>query len=167
MAPRVSISLKTARKALDNLDPRGPESVEIQRAISAAERKRSTLSKLRKPKKEKRQKRSEETSILRDAVWARCNGFCEHCDRPFTDADPAEMDHFWGRGKAPQSLQNTWMLHSTCHRAKTRNFPSAVEWVGWFASHCHRYDYSAEESKARTRAAFVESRAALGSGRHG
>lgn len=93
-----------------------------------------------------------ETSIIRALVVKRSGGFCECCHRPLYDFDPGHLDHARGRVKARQSTENTWLLASTCHQART-NGPRE-EWLEKYLEHSIRYGHAVEERWARKEIAF-------------
>lgn len=145
----VRISLKTARALLSHLDtkPWGiPESCgeEIRREIAALARKSLKKSPARKEKRAKRETKKDETTALREMLLRRAGGQCESCCGGFTPADDAEMDHFWGRGKQRQSKANCWLIHRSCHRAKTDNRPDVGWWLVSFRAHACSHGYSRE-----------------------
>lgn len=118
-------------------------------------------------KKAKRASKKEETAAIRAEVLKRSNGYCEcGCGTVLgANLDFGEMDHFWGRGKAPQSVQNCWMLARGCHRWKTDNRPSAVAWLKAFLRHCHSHGYATEAYKAAVRLDSIDALAkAAGAG---
>lgn len=113
-------------------------------------------------KKAKRLTKNAETSEKYRQVEARADGRCEcGCGLVFTSMHPPELDHFWGRGKGPQSASNTWMLTSLCHKAKTSNRPSAAYWLRLFIHHATKHNYVNEIARAGNRLNFVEARAEL------
>lgn len=123
---------------------------ELERAL----RRKSVLKPLKKKSGAKRQ----QTSAIRGEVWARSCGKCEACGDALADG---ELDHFFGRGKAPQSVRNCWRLCSGCHRAKTLNRPDSAYWLRRFNAHCLAHGYAGEVRLALNRLAFVEARSSL------
>lgn len=85
-----------------------------------------------------------QTREIREAVFARARLGCEGCSLGF----PSAMDHFFGRGKEPQSVANCWALCEACDREKTENLPSASSWLARFIAHCEKHGYVAEAEKA-------------------
>lgn len=77
------------------------------------------------------------TKKLRVALWERSEGRCEACGDEMTWSG-SEMDHFRGRGKAPQLPENTWLICSECHRRKHAGEPSRTWWLGWFLKFIRR-----------------------------
>jgi len=155
---RVSLSLRAARAFNDGCAT-ALDSAELRTAIAKAQRASTTKRKLRQPKAERKAAKAEETSAIRDAVMARSRGRCEcGCGQVLGQFGDGQLDHFWGRAKAPQSTQNCWMLAETCHRLKTLNKPSAESWLRDFIRHCERHSLLAEVVKARARLAFVLAR---------
>lgn len=107
---------------------------------------------------------------VRAAIVVRSEGFCECgcgervCDDRKTPCYPearGEMDHFWGRRKAPETVETCWFLRPGCHLAKTRNQPDAATWLRRFMGHCQRYAFITQLRKAQARLKFVETRNAL------
>ena len=129
---------------------------ELAAAIAKAERSSKVRRTLAKPKQEKKRSKASLRNEVREAAMVRAGGHCEACDGPFLSLP--EMDHFWGRAKAEETLETVWMLDRWCHIQKTRNFPSAREWLVRFVRHCEHHGYTAEAEKARKRLAFVEAR---------
>lgn len=119
----------------------------------------------RKAKRATQTEKNASTSEIRRAVFARANWQCEA--RPFAVEgmrclERAEhLDHFFSRGRVPQSVENCWGLCSRCHLAKTDNRPGADFWLHAFIRHCERYGYAAEAERARSRLAFVDARGHL------
>lgn len=93
-----------------------------------------------------------ETSAIYGMVMARAAGICEcGCGTMATHLMPLEMDHFWGRGKRPQSVENCWALIRQHHRQKTDNKPTAKEWTEKFRSHALKRGYLNEAREAYRR----------------
>ena len=87
-----------------------------------------------------------ETRAIRAAVWGRSDGHCE-CGCGVFLGDPSdrgELDHFRGRAKASQAVDNCWRLATDCHRNKTNNLPDAAHWLERYIEHCERHGYGAE-----------------------
>lgn len=165
MSPRVPLSLKAARNVRAVMfmrgAMRGPEQdayVELDRAIAKAERQSATRRKLAKPKAEKRATKREARGAIRFVVFTRSRNACEACGLAFTGAQPAELDHFWGRARA-ESITACWMLCRCCHRRKTANQPDRALWLTRFAAHCDKHGYTNEAAKARRELSWVESKA--------
>ena len=63
-----------------------------------------------------------------------------------------QIDHQWGRGKAPTTVENCRMLCRDHHRRKTdsetEQGPSRLLWLCDFREHALSHDYYAEVSKA-------------------
>jgi 5-methylcytosine-specific restriction endonuclease McrA len=78
------------------------------------------------------------------------------CTRP-----AAELDHFFGRARAPESAETCWMLATECHRAKTDGEGGAAEWLYRFMEHCARHDYREAFEQASKRSDFVRQRDAF------
>lgn len=71
--------------------------------------------------------------LVREQVFARAAGVCEcGCAQPLGEG---ELDHFFGRAKADETVAACWALRRDCHRAKTDNRPSAVQWLLKFIRH--------------------------------
>lgn len=76
-------------------------------------------------------------------------------------AGPLHLDHFFGRAKAPETVENCWALCHACDGAKTLNHPDAATWLRRFIDHAVVYGYEAAAVRARNRLIFVEARTAL------
>lgn len=121
--------------------------VELRKALAV----KPAVKARRAEKAEKRATRKDDTERVREAVCTRADGLCESCRDPLTEADPGELDHFFGRGKVQQRPENCWLLHRGCHRKKTNNEPSAAWWLEQFIQHCDRYGFTAEAWNANAR----------------
>lgn len=98
--------------------------------------------------REKASKRLETGRIYR-AVEKRAGGRCEcGCGTPFASEgeNAPQMDHFWGRGKVPQTVENCWMLTARHHAEK--GGPGRLAWLGKFKTHADGHRYFAESAKA-------------------
>ena len=51
------------------------------------------------------------------------------------------MDHFFGRAKQPESVENCWAPCLECHKAKTANRPDARTWLTAFMRFADCYGY--------------------------
>lgn len=153
----IRISWKHARallvlgdRALNDTAPERAALAAIRAELARLERKpRSSAA---KKTEKKRRDRAVETSDIYAQVEARAQGRCEACLAPFSKADPQHLDHWRGRGKARQTVENTWMLHKTCHRNKTDNRPDALTWLEKFIAHCTRHGYRPERLVDEARA---------------
>ncbi len=151
----VRLSLRTARVIFEIATrPRGgvnnmAELAAMKELERAMEPKRSIKpARIRKEAKKKTKK--EEAAEIRDLVLERADGFCESCLINFDpDLRPGELDHFWGRGKERQRVENCWALCRGCHRAKTDNIPTRNYWLTGFALHCESHGYMRDAAKAR------------------
>ena len=81
-----------------------------------------------------------ETKRIRAEVFARAKGCCEACAK-WTGED-FRLDHFFGRAKMKQSVENCWALCIGCDTSKTLNEPNAAHWFLRFILHCGRHGYS-------------------------
>ncbi len=86
---------------------------------------------------------------LRAAVKERAEGCCEAGGEWVGDG--GELDHFWGRAKVAESVENCWLLCRHCHRQKTDNYPSVAFWAAVFAAHAkfHHYDEQIHRCEVR------------------
>lgn len=152
---RVTISVKHARAlASETPHPLLDEAIaELRRQLAP----RPKSSAVRKTETKRRSKR-EETRAIYDLVDDRAAGRCEACGLLFWPLNAPELDHFWGRGKARQTVENCWLIHRTCHREKTDGRPTAAYWLERFIVHAYNRGYSSEVSKAQARLAFVRAR---------
>lgn len=170
----IRLSLRSARALRDANDARAPGRdrvgpfpgearawEELAAGIAAATRVRPARTATRKAKASKRATKREETAAIRAAVMERAAGKCEACFLSFGPLLTPELDHFFGRARVPQAVSNCWALCRVCHRNKTDGSPSPEEWCGRFISHCQRYGYAAEASRARTRLHFSRVRRTL------
>jgi hypothetical protein len=90
------------------------------------------------------------TKEIRAAVFVRAGGWCEcKCGRRLTEN--SQLDHAFGRSRAPESVATTWALRIECHDQKTQNRPSAAHWLKRFGEHCKRYGFTAELELARAK----------------
>ncbi len=165
MSPSIRISAKSARVLLDAL---GPKSVSppIDRALcelvdGLAPKPRSSA--VRKTERKRRAK-SVALKEIRAAVFARAAGRCECCGQVATPTNPLTVDHFFGRGKAKQSVANCWGLTVLHHREKTDNVPDALSWLRSFISHSRRHDYPQEIRMASALLQKHEAKAELAKG---
>lgn len=159
MSGRVTISKKAAR-ALEHaaglsLPLLGPVDLmalsELRAALKSRPSKPARKEGLAK-KKTKRADKNAETVEIRYAVAKRAGDRCEcGCGQMFAVFDPLEMDHFFPKGRTPQTVENCWALTRSSHALKTRNFPSAGWWLEQFIRHCKRYGYEAEAKRAQRR----------------
>jgi 5-methylcytosine-specific restriction endonuclease McrA len=105
---------------------------------------------LRSTKKaEKRKAHREETADIRAQAMERCGGNCESCRRPFTDYNPAEMDHLEsGNGvrRQQQRIENVMMVCRNCHRARHQHPKTAAMKVRAFLK---RHSYPIPQRWAR------------------
>lgn len=94
------------------------------------------------------------TKKLRAEVFARAKGKCEcGCGRHLGES--GHLDHFFGRGKAAESISNCWGLCLFCDHHKTINKPSARFWLQRFRVHCKRYGFTAELERAESKLAVL------------
>lgn len=99
-----------------------------------------------------------------EAVLERANGRCEHCGKPFGGSleDKVELDHFFSKARAPESVENVWALRGFCHRLKTDSFPSSATWLMHFILHGRKHGYLEAVERAQKRLEFVNARTELG-----
>jgi 5-methylcytosine-specific restriction endonuclease McrA len=76
--------------------------------------------------------------MLRDGTCCAAGFLGQRC------CGPPELDHFFGRGKAPETVQTTWILCQRHHRMKTDNVPHRAAWLRLFREHAvlHAYHYA-------------------------
>lgn len=88
---------------------------------------------------------------LRAAVFARAGGFCESCG--IAHGESGHLDHFFGRAKAPETIENCWALCLKCDHEKTTNDPSSAAWCDRFYLHAvkHGYHEAAERAVQKLR----------------
>lgn len=77
---------------------------------------------------------------VRNDVFARAIGFCESpiCGRSIS-TESGHLDHFFGRAKAEETIENCWALCVTCDNAKTGSKPDAMHWLRLFVRHLARH----------------------------
>lgn len=124
----------------DNTTTFGP-AIDALRAALAPKKSKPAKLATRRAKAAKREAKNKETATIYEAVAARAGGSCENCGGEFSSFAPAELDHMLGRGKAPQSVRNCWLICRLCHRDKTNNVPSAPYWFERMLRHArtHRH----------------------------
>jgi hypothetical protein len=59
-----------------------------------------------------------------------------------------QIDHQWGRGKAPTTVRNCRTLCERHHREKTDSRPDRLTWLRDFYNWANEHDYDAEADKA-------------------
>lgn len=148
-----------ARSHTDGWDPTRYDRLAevVDRALKPGLKAKAFRSARAAEKKSRAQLKREETSNIYKLVAIRAHDNCE-CGCGRTLVLGSELDHFFGRGKAKQSVANCWFLHPDCHREKTDNMPSAGFWLRAFIAHASRQGYLAERWKAESRLAFVLTR---------
>lgn len=93
---------------------------------------------------------------IRKAVFRRAQGVCEFCSRSLgADDERGHLDHFRGRAKVPESVENCVALCLQCDARKTANSPSAAYWVDKYERHCTLHGYAEEVAWAQTRLAVL------------
>jgi hypothetical protein len=114
--------------------------IRLQTIFSRPARKNSA----RVKRETKRKIHREETTAIREAVVYRANGFCEACWLQGYERPGTELDHFEGgsgRRRERQSVENTWLLCSQSHRARSLNAPSAAHWNRLWKEHTSKHGY--------------------------
>lgn len=150
------IGKKTLKAVIHELEERIGTTSLVEDLRRALKPRRSVVA-ARSPRRAKQEKKRVETREIRASAVVRADGVCEcGCGLPFTDYDPGELDHWFGRGKVPQSIANTWLLRRSCHRLKTLNSPSSDHWGRKFIRHCWRYGYLDAAARANGRLASLE-----------
>lgn len=137
-------ALKTLALVFPDADGLAPDLAMAVREIHALRKRkplREAVKASRQKKALKREEKRENFSTFRKMLESRAAGRCENCGRSFTDFEPSEADHFFGRGRVPETLGTVWMLDRHCHRQKTDNYPSAAYWLRAFLAHCERYEH--------------------------
>jgi hypothetical protein len=98
---------------------------------------------------------------VRAAVFERAAGMCEcGCGHPLGES--GHLDHFFGRRNAPETTATCWALRDVCDLRKTRNEPSAAQWLRLFMEHAEKHGYIEERTRAENRLFFVTTRASFG-----
>jgi 5-methylcytosine-specific restriction endonuclease McrA len=161
----VRISAKCARLIVDAFAEYVPPGVcckyghaELEAAIAKFSRSSATRRTLAKPKRQKKASKKSERAFVRSLLVHRAQGACEACGN---EDDGLQMDHFWGRAKAPEQEDTCWLLCFHCHDLKTRNHPGAAYWLSLFIEHSGRYGFTDEVERAKARLHFTETRSAL------
>lgn len=157
MTAPVKLSRWTAETLLELVDEYTEDGALPPYQVIAVEKLKEAFEASTKPKRpgpqarKSAKKKRDRIAINRevhDLVEARANGLCEACAEPFALTDPMEMDHLWGRAKAPTLLENCWGLHSqSCGMLKTHNKPSRAYWLRRFREHAERHGYTAQVRK--------------------
>lgn len=119
----------------------------LESALKPSEKKRAVRRSKRETTKANAATKQVQTSTIRAAVMRR-DWRCNLCLR---ENLPLEFDHFFGRGKEPQSVENCWALCFDCHDDKTNNRPNAKAWLERFVNHCLEHGYMAAATKAQVR----------------
>jgi hypothetical protein len=164
---KVTLSLKHARALLsvwtDEFGDFEPNQQAAFVALQSALAPRPKSSAVKRTEARKKSKR-EETAAIREAVFARAGGRCEMHDQTGLRCGlPAEeMDHFFGRGRAKQTVQNCWALCCGDHRNKTLNRPGGAYWFERFAEHARRHGYLAEAARADRESSWRTAKKAAG-----
>jgi hypothetical protein len=96
---------------------------------------------------------------VRADVFERAAGKCEagSCDRT-----PEELDHFFGRAKADETVENCWAICREHHREKTDNFPSRAYWLARFGLHSKRCGHMGALERVLQSLEFVTARSSIG-----
>lgn len=92
---------------------------------------------------------------VREAVFARAKNRCEAggCRRT-----AKSLDHFFGRAKATETVENCWALCRDHDSLKTLNQPSGHEWCWKFKAHCERHGYAETAKQAKQKAEWLIAR---------
>lgn len=145
----------------------GPMTQAVIAEVEAALRPSSKATRARTAKRQEKKARkattTEETAEIRTAVLWRDGDRCVICDRTAEQTgQPLQMDHFWPKGRTPQSVETCWTLCAYDHSSKTRNNPSAAWWLEKFAIHARQHHYHRQERRARDRIAALAAISAAG-----
>lgn len=157
MSRRANLRFSEARTLVRHFDsaPCDPSVAKVVAKLREEIRREGSKLEVGRVRKAEKNSRHGLKVELRSKVYAKCEhraaGDCESCEMPFTDFDPPEMDHFFGKRHAPENERTCWMLHRSCHRQKTANEPVAAWWLAKFAEHCDVYGYHSEAERARAR----------------
>lgn len=98
---------------------------------------------------------------LASALIERAGNLCEcGCGLPFDTSlkGTRTFDHFAGRGRVEDCLEEIWVLRWGHHKAKTDLEPDAPSWLKRFATHCRRYGYAKQLERTEARLDFVVQR---------
>ena len=99
---------------------------------------------------------------LHAALLARAKGVCEcGCKKP---VPPSEVDHFFGRAKAPETMETCWVLRVACHADKTANRPTAALWLMRFIAHAGRHGYAYAAERAQSKLEWVTAKGVVANG---
>jgi hypothetical protein len=115
------------------------------------ERKAARVQALHLPAGRKERPRGWPTKKLWNTLWARSEGRCEcPCRRRLT-RETAELDHFLGRARAPQTPETCWLLSEHCHANKHAGAPTRGYWLRLYLEHLqsHGFGDSATAQKLR------------------
>ncbi len=72
-------------------------------------------------------------------MFRRAGGVCECGCAKRIDEQRDHLDHFFGRAKAPETVENCWALSVECDQARTLNQPDAATWLRKFLRHACRH----------------------------
>lgn len=92
---------------------------------------------------------------IREAVFERANGDCECGCGDGVTPEFGRCDHFFGRAKVVEAIDNCWALTVKCDEAKTANRPSARYWLEKFIVHARKHGYDMEAVRAENKVAVL------------
>ena len=90
--------------------------------------------------KAQRRRRLRAALIERDRICTAGPGLGPH-------SGGLEWDHNWGRGKAPETIENGRILCNGHHHAKHDSEPSRLAWLKDIRRHVSKHGYAAEVDK--------------------
>ena len=90
---------------------------------------------------------AEERRRIRTAVMLRDGTCCAPRFAGITCSGGPEFDHFFGRGRVPESVATIWVLCMRHHRMKTDGEPSRRAWLARFREHAEVHEYLAEVAR--------------------
>ena len=131
------------------------------RHLLLALKERRRVPRSRAPGKTKEERKRTKAQIERavyEEVADRDAGLCtvQHPAALVGECDgPLQIDHQWGRNKAPTTVQNCRKLCTKHHKMKTDSEPSRALWLKDFRMHAEGHGYEAEADKA-TALRFLE-----------
>lgn len=155
MSASVRISRKAAQRILTELEKAATLAWIYVRDVEELRAALRPSPKLRASKRAKvarktanRKTKAEQTKEIREAIWVRSGGSCEAACGFWVTWNAGVMDHWHGRGKEKQSVENCWFICNGCDHAKTHNRPSAAAWLEKWRAHCIRNDLRSEAIRA-------------------
>jgi hypothetical protein len=143
------MTVSEAKRWQNSPDPSVRAAARARLAARTARSRRTAPRKApgREAKEAKRKTKAERRREVYAAVDARAEGGCEVVTAGPRDDTGREHDHFWGRGKAPETAETVWLMCPDCHRKKTLNKPDRATWIRAFKHHALKHGYLEQVAK--------------------